>query len=107
MGSTEPDWRTVASAKRDAVLDKIPREWRLPHPIPSATEIPDVTGDYVQQFLNSREIKITETDAVDIVKKTGSGQWTAVEVTKAFCHRAAIAHQLVCFRGSARVCFAI
>lgn len=30
-----------------------------------------------------------------VAKHTVSGSWSAVEVTKAFCHRAALAHQLV------------
>lgn len=30
-----------------------------------------------------------------IAEKVASGKWSAVEVTKAFCHRAALAHQLV------------
>lgn len=88
------DWQKAAKDKADHVLSLIPQEWRLPS-IPSASEQPDVTGAYIQQFLDKKEIEITETDAVGVVEKTTSGQWTAVEVAKAFCHRAAIAHQLV------------
>jgi amidase len=89
-----PDWRHIASEKRDSVLALIPEEWRIPAP-PSAEEQRDVTGKFIQQYLNPKEIEITETEATAIVEKTSSGQWTAVEVTKAFCHRSAIAHQLV------------
>jgi len=87
------DWEKKAQAKRDELLSLIPEEWKLPS-IPSAEEQRDVTT-YVHQFLSEREIEITLTDAIGIVSKTTSGAWTAVEVTKAFCHRAAIAHQLV------------
>ncbi len=53
-----------------------------------------MTGPYICKFLSTEEIEITETDAVDIVEKTSLGIWTAEEVTKAFCHRASLAHQL-------------
>ena len=89
-----PNWRQIASEKRDSVLALIPEEWRIPAP-PSAEEQRDVTGKYIQQYLDPKEIEITETEATAIVEKTSSGQWTTVEVTKAFCHRSAIAHQLV------------
>ena len=92
---TTPSWHTKAEAKRQSILNAIPEKWRLVTPVPPANEQRDVTGDYIRQYLDSREIEITETDAVDIVAHTTSGRWTAVEVTEAFCHRAALAHQLV------------
>lgn len=88
-------WQGIGAAKRESILNSIPKKWRLVNPTPPASELRDVTGTYIQKFLSPREIEITETDAVEITKKTTSGQWTAVEVTRAFCHRAAIAHQLV------------
>ncbi|KAF2202921.1 amidase [Delitschia confertaspora ATCC 74209] len=87
-------WQEKAKAKRESVLALIPEEWRIQNP-PSIEEQVDVTGSYIHQFLTDREIDITETTADDIVKKTVSGQWSAVEVAKAFCHRAALAHQLL------------
>ena len=101
MGSDAPSWKDKAQAKRQAVLDLIPSEWRLPKPVPAPSDQKDVTGAYVQQFLSPREVEITETDAPNIVAKTTTGAWTAVEVVTAFCHRAALAHQLV---GSALLC---
>ncbi|KAF4614351.1 hypothetical protein G7Y89_g15387 [Cudoniella acicularis] len=89
------DWKTAAQKKCDFVNALIPSEWRLPSPVPPASEQRDVTGVYIQQFLSEREIEITETDAVGIVKHTTGGEWTATEVTQAFCHRAALAHQMV------------
>lgn len=88
------DWKAKASAKRQAILDSVPQEWRLTS-IPDATQQRDVTGTYIQQFLSPKEIEITETDAVGIAKHTTTGQWSAVEVIEAFCHRASLAHQLV------------
>lgn len=90
-----PDWKSLASTKRDSILSSIPEKWRLPaDKLPSNKEQRDVTK-YVHQFLSEKEIEITETDVVGIAEKTTSGTWSAVEVTEAFCHRASLAHQLV------------
>lgn len=88
------NWRDTAEKKRGEILAAIHEEWII-EKVPSPSELKDVTGGYVQQYLTEKEIEITETDAVGIVEKTTTGTWTAVEVTKAFCHRAAVAHQLV------------
>lgn len=95
MDSVVSSWKVKAQAKRQAVLDLIPSTWRLPEPVPAPKDQKNVTGAYVQQFLTPREVEITETDAPNIVAKTTTGAWTAVEVVTAFCHRAALAHQLV------------
>lgn len=87
-------WEQRAQEKREAILAAIPQEWRIENP-PLVEEQVDVTGKFVQQFLSEREVEITETTADEIVKRTVSGRWSAEEVTRAFCHRAAIAHQLV------------
>lgn len=87
------DWEKLAQEKRDSLNARIPQEWKIGS-IPSAEEQRDVT-EYIRQFLSDREIEITETDAVGIVNQTTTGAWSAVEVVKAFCHRAALAHQLV------------
>ncbi|KAF2472463.1 amidase [Lindgomyces ingoldianus] len=86
-------WQELAASKRDAIIAAIPKEWRIENP-PNDMQV-DVTGKYIQQYLSEREVEITETTADDIVKHTMAGNWTAEEVTKAFCHRAALAHQLV------------
>lgn len=88
------DWQTKADAKRQAILDSIPQKWKV-ESVPSIKEQRDVTGHYIQQFLSSKEVEITETDAVGIAKQTASGAWSAVDVAEAFCHRASVAHQLV------------
>lgn len=87
-------WKDIAAAKRQSILESIPSKWRISQ-IPSSEEQKDVTGPYIHQFLDKREIDITETDAVGIASHISSGNWKASEVTEAFCHRASIAHQLV------------
>ncbi|KAL2374299.1 hypothetical protein RJZ57_001234 [Blastomyces gilchristii] len=92
--ATGTSWETAAKAKRESILNLIPEKWRIPTPLPPASELRDVTT-YIQQFLSPREIQITELDIVSLARRTTTGQWTAVEVTEAFCHRAALAHQFV------------
>lgn len=87
-------WQSLAQAKRDAILNSIPAKWRL-ETIPSSQEQKDITGSFIQQFLNEDEIEKTETDAAGIAEKVAAGLWSAVAVTEAFCHRASLAHQLV------------
>ncbi|KAL0256705.1 hypothetical protein SLS55_009101 [Diplodia seriata] len=87
------NWQDIAAAKREAILASIPNEYIIPDP-PTPEQQRDVTGAFVHQWLSAREIEITETDAPGIVAKTAAGEWSAVEVTKAFIHRASIAHQL-------------
>lgn len=87
-------WQDIAQEKRDAIYNSLPELWRT-SPVPSTEQQRDVTGDYICRYLSKAEIEITETDAIDIVKKTSLGEWTAEDVTRAFCHRASLAHQLV------------
>jgi len=87
-------WQVTAQSKREAVEALIPADWRLRDPPPREQER-DVTGAAVRQHLSARELDITETDAVGIARRTSAGEWSALEVTRAFCHRAALAHQLV------------
>ncbi|EHK21770.1 uncharacterized protein TRIVIDRAFT_53223 [Trichoderma virens Gv29-8] len=88
------DWETRAREHANDVNARIPEKWVIQGKIPTADEQRDVTG-YIRQFLTAREIRITETEAIDIVANIASGTWKAKEVTEAFCHRAALAHQLV------------
>lgn len=97
MTAQVSSWQNTAGAKRQMILDAIPPEWIIQGPISPVSEVANVTGDYIQQYLSPREIEITNADAVVIVEHTTSGKWSSVEVTEAFCHRAAIAHQLVCW----------
>jgi amidase len=89
------DWKRLGQEKAASVNALIPKSWLLTSPLPSAEQQRDVTGKYIQQFLSQKEVEITETDAVGIVQKTTSGIWKAREVAEAFCHRAALAHQMV------------
>ncbi|MCJ1402542.1 Acetamidase [Xylographa trunciseda] len=95
MAATTKSWQEKATAKRDSVNALIPEPWRLEAPVPSTDKQRDVTGKFLWQYLSDREVQITESNAVEIVNHTTTGDWTAEEVTKAFCHRASLAHQIV------------
>lgn len=97
MTNHSAPWQNTARLKRQAILDAIPPKWRIQGSISPVSEVANVTGDYIQQFLSPQEIAITNADAVVITEHTTSGRWSSLEVTEAFCHRAAIAHQLVCW----------
>lgn len=87
-------WQDRARQKREAILAAIPPDWIIKD-VPSVEEKKDVTGQYIRGLLSKREVEITETDAERIADMTTTGKWKAEEVTRAFCHRAALAHQLV------------
>ncbi len=89
------NWKELGKTKAASVNSLIPKSWLLTSPLPSVEQQRDFTGKYIQSYLSPKEIEITETDAVGIVQKTTTGIWKAREVAEAFCHRAALAHQMV------------
>jgi amidase len=89
-------WKLKAEAKARATMDKITEEWRLPKAeLDKAAEQRDITGPFIQQYLQSCEREIITEEATTLVAKLQKGLLTAREVTLAFCKTAAIAHQIV------------
>ncbi|BGP15790.1 hypothetical protein JCM10213_005728 [Rhodosporidiobolus nylandii] len=92
---TIDNWRDRAAAKRASRDALIPVEWRLPDPYLydrrlGATKVPYECG-----ILTTRELEITELDELEeLASRLAQGIYTALEVTTAFCKRAAIAQQL-------------
>jgi amidase len=99
MGSVETSglWQKIAVAKKAEQASRIPSEWKL-----SAQALKDAetTVDLrpiaaSSGILSEQEIKITEEyDATGLAAEIAKGTYTAVEVTTAYCKRAAIAQQL-------------
>lgn len=93
MGSIPP-WKETARQRRKQQLESIPAEWRL-------SSIPTDFHDsrYVIErsgLLSATELEITNTvGARKILRRYEEGTWTAEEVVRAFCKRAAIAQQLI------------
>ncbi|GKZ31885.1 hypothetical protein AbraIFM66950_000821 [Aspergillus brasiliensis] len=91
-------WQGKVENKIAQAKNKIPLEWRLPSSYleglqdtsQSVLDIPRHCG-----ILSQREIHITEDfDATGLLEQLAIRRFTAVEVTTAFCKRAAIAQQL-------------
>lgn len=93
----DQDWTDIAAKAQTKLINSIPSQWRIPHDKLPPDDQLDVTGFPRQSgLLTDDELEITEAFATDIVGAVAAGEWTAVEVTTAFCKRAAIAHQVVC-----------
>ena len=89
-------WQEKAEAKRAKTKSKIPEEWTLnKDDLAAAKEQRQLSGPFIESFLDGRELEITSNDSVPLLAKIRSGHYTALQVTKAFCKRAAIAHQIV------------
>ena len=88
------DWQRIGTAKLKSINESIPKPWRIDS-VPSNEQQRDVTGGFIRQHLAQGEIELTEASASTIIENVSAGQWTAEAVTKAFCHRASLAHQLV------------
>ncbi len=94
MAST---WETLAAQKRQALLDSIPEEWRIPQDLLPPDDQEDVTGfPETSGWFTPEELTITGLTASELLPKLASGELKSEAVTKAFCKRAAAAHQLVC-----------
>jgi amidase len=101
MGSTgEPlPWQQISQTYRNEAAAKIPKEWLLkseyttdvgPTSSRSVLDVPAACG-----ILTERELEITERyDAVALIDKLAKGELSSLDVTTAFCKRAAIAQQL-------------
>ncbi|KAF2703356.1 amidase [Pleomassaria siparia CBS 279.74] len=95
MPNTTKNWQHVASTKKLSLFSLIPLAWRLRESdIPPVSRLKDVTT-FIARFLSPLEQQITTATVSVILENIQSFNWSAAEVTRAFCHRAALAHQLV------------
>ncbi|THZ11500.1 glutamyl-tRNA amidotransferas-like protein subunit A [Aureobasidium pullulans] len=85
------DWKEVAAAKNQRINDSIPKEWRI-----DTSSLPDNVMDIpaTSGILSKTELDITNSSATDLVAGLAAGKLKAVDVTTAFCKRAAISHQV-------------
>jgi len=89
-------WEEIAAAKRATLLSSIPPQWRIPSELLPPADQADVTGfPKASGWFTNEELEITSKSASEILEAVHSGAWTSEAVTKAFCKRAAAAHQLV------------
>jgi amidase len=89
-------WKDIVAAKLKADAAKIPEDWVLsPDVIRTARERRQLVGDFFDGLLDEKTRAITVMNESSILESLASGQVTAVNVCKAFCKRAAYAHQIV------------
>lgn len=85
-------WEELAADKRTRINNSIPDEWRIQE-LPAGDSFFDFPAK--SGLLSDQELSITESSATDLVQRLAQGKLKAVDVTIAFCKRAALAHQLV------------
>lgn len=96
MTAKKETWEEIGARKRAALLASIPEEWRVPSELLPPDSQDDVTGWPASSgWFTAEELAITELTASELVPKLASGALKSVVVTRAFCKRAAAAHQLV------------
>lgn len=89
-------WEEKAANKRNALQQSIPLEWRIPETLlppdsqDNVLDWPETSGWFTKD-----ELAMTNLTAEHLVRKLAGGAYTAEAVTRAFCKRAAAAHQLV------------
>ncbi|KAF2204005.1 acetamidase [Delitschia confertaspora ATCC 74209] len=92
--SVPETWQSISRRKKEEQLSRIPKEWILTEKPGSAVtiymDIPQKCG-----LLTKEELRITEEfDATALAEEIRMGRLKSVDVVRAFCKRAAIAHQL-------------
>ncbi|CAD27909.1 fatty acid amide hydrolase Fah1 [Schizosaccharomyces pombe] len=91
-----PTWEVVAALKRNQVLNSIPKEWRKPNIRKEMISSGYVnTYEYLNLILPPEENAITNLSMLELATNIAKGNYTSYNVTKAFCHRAALAHQIL------------
>lgn len=96
MQTFQDSWQARAKAKVAQIHSRIPKEWTLDQvDLENAKNQRDLTGSFIESFLDDREVDIIRNDSLQLVEKIRSQRHTAVEVVQAYCRTAAIAQQIV------------
>lgn len=98
--SPRANWQALIAVKRKQLDSQIPSEWRLSDDIRASVPADGhlIEADIVRRsgVLSDKELDITENySAADLLQRLSGGEFRSVDVTTAFCKRAAIAQQLV------------
>ena len=89
-------WEEIADKKRTALAALIPEKWRiLNDQLPTESQRSVVSFFSKYNLLTAEELAITALTVHQLASKIAAGEYTAMQVCQAYCHRAAIAHQLV------------
>ena len=89
-------WQQLAAKKRAALAALIPESWRLTSDqLPAESERSVISFFEKSNLLTAEELTITEFKLEPLAQRIANGEYTATQVCQAYCHRAALAHQLV------------
>ncbi|KAH7008984.1 acetamidase [Ilyonectria destructans] len=92
---TPVSWKQLGEKKRQDLQSSIPKEWLIPAQLLPSESQDDVTAwPETSGWFTAEELAITSLTAAELVPRLASGQLKSEDVTKAFCKRAAAAHQL-------------
>ncbi|KAF9890168.1 hypothetical protein FE257_006329 [Aspergillus nanangensis] len=104
MGSIDqtPNWQERVAKKLQECANKIPAAWKISDDL-TASLLSDSKNDLIRSsairksgILTEQELQITEKYTVSsLIAALAEGSLTSVDVTLAYCKRAAVAHQLV------------
>lgn len=86
-------WESKIRHKRAALSSAIASQWAIDS-IPTVEQRANVV-DWPRLVLSENDVVITESPPLAILANVHAGVWSAEDVTRAFCRRAALAHQLV------------
>ncbi|QLG74122.1 hypothetical protein HG535_0F06340 [Zygotorulaspora mrakii] len=89
-------WKTVAEEKRKQIGESIPAKWRVKDI--TAAMLKDGytnTKEYIDSLLSRQELAITNMTATELSQRIAGGELSSWDVCYAFCHRAALAHQIL------------
>jgi amidase len=93
---TTPLWKDISAKKIEALNSSIPQEWRIPQDLLPPVDQADVTTwPETSGWFTNDELAITSLTAAELLNNLASGVFKSEDVTRAFCKRAAAAHQLV------------
>jgi amidase len=94
--TSDKNWESIAAAKRAALAESIPKEYRIPQQqLPPESQVDVTTWPQESGWFSREELEITDSTASQILQKIASKAWSSENVTRAFCKRAAAAQQLV------------
>lgn len=89
-------WEDIVDKKRKSLVDSIPKEWRHPDLRKEMIRAGYVdTAQYLDTILDPKERAITDLSLMELINRLSIGSLSSYEVTKAYCHRAALAHQIL------------
>lgn len=89
---TVTSWQESAILKRKNVAAQIPKEWILQR-LPTAEEEPNAY-EYLKKILPKEENDIADLTIIELAQRIANGTFSSFQVTKVFCRRAALLHQL-------------